>query len=128
MYTLKFAARVQVILLILSLIFSIWYWFLAALAKGLKKFEYLIDMPTVCIYLSIFIGIVFILKLIFLKNNYILPIGGAIVFIWFIIINWIVYLNNDSFHLSIFDYVYFPMLLLLLINSVGYLVMAIKAH
>lgn len=110
-YSLKFAARTQVILLFLSLAFSILFWFSACVGKGLGDKDFLIDMDPLFKYLSFCIIIVLVLKLIFLKNNYILPIGGGIVFIGFMLCERIKYLNYlnycpsnlstpDYFHLS----------------------------
>jgi len=117
---------IQILLLVISLGFSTLYLVMSAIGKGMKNIVYVVDVPAICKYLCIFIVLLFCLKIVFRHNQYILSIGGLVVWTSFVFLNIVSYLTNGTFRMSRFDYIFFPSLVLLLANSVFLLIKATK--
>ena len=125
MYSIKLATIFQVVLLLLALGFSVLFYILSSIGKGMNHVEYIINIPTAYGFLTIFIILMIVLKL-FVKSDYILSIGGIIVFIIFLMLHYFVYKSTGTIRLTKYDFIYAITLVLLLVNSVKYLTTAIK--
>ena len=125
MYSLKLATIFQVILLFLAVCFSFLFYILSSIGKGMNHVDYVVNIPTAYGCLSVFIVLIMVLKLL-IKSNYILSVGGIIVFIVFIILHYFVYKSTCTIRLTKYDFVYAITLILLLINSIGYLKLTIQ--
>jgi len=127
MYKSKYATIYQVILLLAALVWSIFSWIAFAIVVGLQGVEYFRIFTYAYGYLAAFIIIMLTVKLILTlilkffskKENWILPIGGIVVFVILLVLRLAVYYQNGwSVDLIMVEIIYFYMLMFLLINSI----------
>ncbi|MEG2857323.1 MAG: hypothetical protein RR994_01730 [Clostridia bacterium] len=126
MYSLKTATIVQIILLVLSLGFSVFYLIMFCVSIGLNGTKGQSAFPNAYEYISFFIGAVLILKLLLFRNNYVLPIGGLAVFAALIVVQCLRFKIIGWLGAGSTEVTYYMTLLLLLGNSIVYLVKAIN--
>jgi len=110
----KKATIFQVVILVLALILSLFSWVATSIARGLSRVNYGINIPYYYVWIAVFIILGLLAKLIFRKNNLILPTIGAMLFVALLILRIIISETTHIIDITIYDLIF----ILLPISSV----------
>lgn len=127
MINIKTVSVIQIVLLVLSMIIAILHWISSSAAGGLNGVKYLIPISKSYQYLACIIVIGIVLKFLVLRSDFTLPVLGIIVVICFVVIHWVFYKMSGMFSLTGYDWIYYLTIIILLANSVLYLVLAARS-